>query len=72
MDEETRIALDAGPWNELEIRYIRKAVRHHLYDKTVELGNRKTPPSGRNTSALPVERREQLETLAAWVVQKPC
>jgi hypothetical protein len=48
---------------ELELRYLRKAVRYRL-------GKRGTTPSGVNTSVIPAERRHELEAIADWVLQE--
>lgn len=48
---------------ELELRYLRKALRYRL-------GMRKTPPAGLNTGNIPLERRHELNKIADWVLQK--
>jgi len=52
-----------GPLTELELRYLRKAVRYRLE-------KRHTPPSGYNTGAIPVERRRELDKIAEWFLQE--
>jgi len=54
---------ELGPLTELELRYLRKAVRYRLE-------KRHTPPSGYNTGAIPVERRRELDKIAEWFLQE--
>lgn len=50
---------------ELELRYLRKALRYRL-------GRRDTPPSGYNTTTgISIERRHQLDSIADWILQEP-
>jgi hypothetical protein len=45
------------------MRYLRKAIRFRL-------DLRSTPPSGHNTSIIPIERRRELDSLADWILQE--
>ena len=64
LNGEIRQALDQGPWSKLEIRHLRKAVRFRL-------ANRKTRPSGHNTTqGISLARRRQLDAIAEWIVQE--
>jgi hypothetical protein len=55
---------------ELEVRYLRTAVRYRIYVLGADhIGHRETPPSGDKTDTIPVSRRIQLDALAVWFVQ---
>lgn len=52
--------------NELELRYLRKTIRF-------KLGKRDTPPSGYNTTrGISLERRQELDGIADWILQEEC
>ena len=52
-----------SPLSELELRYLRKAIRYRS-------GKRNTPPSGYNTSVISEDRRRELEAIADWMLQE--
>ncbi len=53
--------MNPGSLSELELRYVRNAVRFRLKV-------RQTPPSDISTGVIPAERREELDLIADWIV----
>lgn len=47
----------------VELRYLRKAVRYRI-------GKRQTPPSGKNTARIQLDRRRDLDAIADSFVQE--
>ena len=54
---------DLSPLEIIELRYLRKAVRYSIV-------RRDTPPSGKNTDRIPLERRRELDEISAWFTQE--
>jgi hypothetical protein len=50
---------------ELELRYLRKAIRYRL-------NKRQSRAGGSNTNAIPMDRRREIDAIADWILQEKC